>query len=156
YNANGFGYINGSAVSAVVNSGGIEFVQSGGVTTSTTVNNGGLEDVEAGATAHNETVGRGGTLNVFSQGSLNGANVSGGTVDVSSGGSAADVNVASGGQLNVQSSAVLSGTEVLQNGGKATIWAGAGGIVDLEGSTNTGLTLEGVETSSATTVTTEV
>ncbi|KAA8425468.1 hypothetical protein FKW50_09055, partial [Acetobacter pomorum] len=33
YNANGFGYINGSAVSAVVNSGGIEFVQSGGVTT---------------------------------------------------------------------------------------------------------------------------
>ncbi|KAA8393089.1 hypothetical protein FKW15_12720, partial [Acetobacter sp. DmW_125133] len=156
YNANGFGYINGSAVSAVVNSGGIEFVQSGGVTTGTTVNNGGLEDVEAGATAHNETVGRGGTLNVFSQGSLNGANVSGGTVDVSSGGSAADVNVASGGQLNVQSSAVLSGTEVLQNGGKATIWAGAGGIVDLEGSTNTGLTLEGVETSSATTVTTEV
>ncbi|MGD7071103.1 Hint domain-containing protein, partial [Acetobacter sp. AAB5] len=156
YNANGFGYINGAAVSAVVNSGGIEFVQSGGVTTGTTVNNGGLEDVETGATAHNETVGSGGTLNVFSQGSLNGANVSGGTVDVSSGGSAADVNVASGGQLNVQSSAVLSGTEVLQNGGKATIWAGAGGVVDLEGSTNTGLTLEGVDTSSATIVTTEV
>lgn len=156
YNANGFGYISGSAVSAVVNSGGIEFVQSGGVATSTTVNNGGLEDVDTGATAKGETVESGGTLNVYSQGSLQSANVSGGTVDVNSGGSAADVNVASGGKLNVQSGGVLSGTEVLQNGAKATIWAAAGGVVDLEGSTNTGLTLDGIDTSSATTVTTEV
>ncbi|ARW11091.1 Hint domain-containing protein [Acetobacter ascendens] len=156
YNANGFGYISGSAVRAVVNSGGIEFVQNGGVATGTTVNSSGLEDVGAGATANNETVGSGGTLNVFSQGILNGANVSGGTVAVSSGASAANIDVASGGKLNVQSGGALSGTEVLQNGGKATIWAGAGGVVDLEGSTNTGLTLDGVDTSSATTVATEV
>ena len=156
YNVTGFGYISGSAVSAVVNSGGIEFVQNGGVATSTTVNKGGLEDVDTGGTAKGETVESGGTLDVYSQGSLQSANVFGGTVDINSGGSAADVNVASGGKLNVQSGGVLSGTEALQNGGKATIWAAAGGVVDLEGSTNTGLTLDGIDTSSATTVTTEV
>ncbi|ARW48363.1 AIDA-I autotransporter [Acetobacter pasteurianus subsp. pasteurianus] len=156
YNVTGFGYISGSAVSAVVNSGGIEFVQNGGVATSTTVNKGGLEDVDTGGIAKGETVESGGTLDVYSQGSLQSANVFGGTVDVNSGGSAADVNVASGGRLNVQSGGVLSGTEALQNGGKATIWAAADGVVDLEGSTNTGLTLDGIDTSSATTVTTEV
>ncbi|MDN7352680.1 Hint domain-containing protein [Acetobacter senegalensis] len=85
YDANGFGYINGTSDDAVVNSNGILFVQKGGVADGTEIGSGGTEDVESGASATNETVDSGGLLNVFSGGSIENTILhSGGRIDIDS------------------------------------------------------------------------
>ncbi|GBR56763.1 hypothetical protein AA18889_0803 [Acetobacter senegalensis DSM 18889] len=139
----------------IVTSHGHEVVSAGGIASHTTYNSNGFGYISGSAVS--AVVNSGGIEFVQSGGVATATTVNnGGLENVGAGATASDDTVESGGKLNVQSGGVLSGTEALQNGGKATIWAAAGGVVDLEGSTNTGLTLDGIDTSSATTVTTEV
>lgn len=121
-------YAGGSSVSATV-AGGIG-VQ--GDATSTTLQSGGVLDIASGGKATNTTVN------------------SGATVYVSSGATIGDTSVASGGTISGFSGAIISGTITLADGATATIPSTAGGIVDLQGNTNTGLVITG--TGSPTTV----
>jgi autotransporter passenger strand-loop-strand repeat protein len=68
-----------------LNSGGRDYVQSGGTDSATTVNNGGLQVVSAGGIASGDFVNSGGTEYIASGGFASGTTISGGVVEVASG-----------------------------------------------------------------------
>lgn len=138
---------------------GTENISSGGVDNGSIVEVGGVQNVSAGGYAPNgtvsgtenvhgtdsgSTIASGGVINVYSGGVIIGDTVSG-TANVASGGVASATIVASGGVLSVASGGTLSGTTTLADGGSATIWNTAGGTIDLQGSTNVGLVVSGLE-----------
>ncbi|WP_086650654.1 Hint domain-containing protein [Acetobacter cibinongensis] len=112
--------VSGTVVSA---GGGLGIA---GTASATTVNSGGVVEIASSGKATNNTVNNGGTLYADANSVL-------GTTTVSS-----------GGQVSAASGTTLSGALTLQNGGLATLWNNAGGSVDLQGSTNGGLTVSGL------------
>ncbi|WP_244877689.1 Hint domain-containing protein [Acetobacter cibinongensis] len=117
----------GSAVSAVINNGGSATIYGGGVVSNTTVNDGGTLTVSQSATVADTTVNNGGSA------------------VVKTGAGIGDLTVMSGGSATISPGGVLSGTMTLSNGGHATINNSAGGTVVMDGSTNTGLIVTGLE-----------
>ncbi|KFL87892.1 outer membrane protein [Acetobacter malorum] len=114
----------GSAVNTVVNSrGGLSLA---GSATGTTVNTSGVMNITSGGAADNTTIATGGEAYVGSAGTLG------------------NTTVASTGIVSIDSGGVLSGQLTLQDGGSATLWNTAGGVVDLQGDTNGGLVISGL------------
>ncbi|KXV63070.1 hypothetical protein AD949_08485 [Acetobacter orleanensis] len=135
----------GTATGTQVSSGAGQTIMSGGVAYNTSASDNGHIFVYGGTTTNASVAGAGSYLNVAS-GIASGTTVSdNGTVNASSGTTLADTTVANGGTLIASSGTILTGTTTLYSGGSATIWNDAGGTVNLQGSTNTGLTISGLE-----------
>ncbi|KXV35597.1 hypothetical protein AD940_02290 [Gluconobacter thailandicus] len=160
--------VKGSSVdsgSTVLN-GATEVVSKGGVVSSVTISSGGSLGILAGGASVSATVAggigvqgsatattllSGATMDLASGGIATGNVVnSAAVVYVSSGATLGETSVASGGTISGSTGAAISGTITLANGASATIPSTAGGTIDLQGNTNTGLTITG--TGSPTTV----
>ncbi|ARW10824.1 Hint domain-containing protein [Acetobacter ascendens] len=128
-------------------------LNSGAIGTGVGVSDGGVLEVENGSVAYTPSIASGGTVNADSTATVTGASVlSGGTLNLQSGatlmddsttGSSVVTTVASGGTINVANGATLSGTVQLADGAAMAIPTSAGGTIDLQGSTNVGLTISG-------------
>ncbi len=118
-NSGGWQTVLGTANSAIINSGGKQYISWGGVANSVTVNSLGGQYVNSGGTANSVIINACGMQNVFAGGIANSTSVnSGGCQNVSSGGVVNSTAVNSGGGLMVSS------------GGSATGFTiGAGGIL---------------------------
>ncbi|MFT9026806.1 Hint domain-containing protein [Acetobacter indonesiensis] len=119
----------GAAYNTTVNSGGRMSVASNataGSAFNTVINNGGDIEIAQGAVVSNTTVNSGGLATVFANAVIT------------------DVTVNNGGSANIAQNGTLSGTMKLADGGRATIWANAGGTIVMDGSTNTGLVVSGL------------
>lgn len=154
-------YVSGVASNTVVNTNGKMQVASGGVARGNTLK-GGTVTVSHGGVAAGNIVSSGGGLGVAGTASNTTVN-NGGVVEVTSGGTAQSNTLNSGGELyadahsvlgtttvssgahvTVSSGASISGLVTLQDGGAATIWNNAGGTINLQGDTNTGLVVSGL------------
>ncbi|WP_241810908.1 Hint domain-containing protein, partial [Acetobacter pasteurianus] len=118
-------------------------VNSGGVASGTIVSsNGGLA---VSGSAANTTVNNSGVVEINSGGTATGTTVnSGGNVYADANSILGTTTVSNGGQISAASGATISGTVTIEDGGSATIWNNAGGSVDLQGDTNTGLVISGL------------
>jgi autotransporter passenger strand-loop-strand repeat protein len=112
----------GVDIGAVVNSGGFQVVQNGGLTSGTIVSSGGTEIVTPGATASGTIVNSGGNETVSSGGSTfiagtdQNARISGGEQDV--------YGVATG-------DTIFTGSQVVESGGTASNTVVSGGALDV-------------------------
>ncbi|ARW48631.1 putative autotransporter [Acetobacter pasteurianus subsp. pasteurianus] len=118
-------------------------IQSGGIASGTIVNsNGGLA---VSGSAANTIVNNSGVVEINSGGTATGTTVnSGGVVYADASSILGTTTVSNGGQISAASGATISGTVTIEDGGSATIWNNAGGSVDLQGDTNTGLVISGL------------
>ncbi|WP_456304856.1 Hint domain-containing protein [Acetobacter oryzifermentans] len=133
----------GSANAVTVNTSGALVVSKGGILSATVVSSGG--ELAVAGTASNTTVDSGGVIEITSGGTATGTTVnSGGLVYADSNSILDTTTVSNGGQVSAASGATISGTLTLENGGSATIWNNAGGSVDLQGGSNTGLVISGL------------
>ncbi|MBS1073189.1 Hint domain-containing protein [Gluconobacter cerinus] len=114
----------GGVVSGSIISSGATLVISG-TASNTTVNNSGAVRIASGGTATTTTVNNGGT------------------VYASSGSTLGNASVTSGGTISALAGAKIAGTITLADGATAIIPSTAGGIIDLQGNTNAGLTITG-------------
>ncbi|MBO1358591.1 Hint domain-containing protein [Acetobacter sacchari] len=148
--AGGAGVIyNGASMSNTVFQGASTLQVSGGTLTNVSVMSGATENVYSGASVSN-TLMAGATLNIVGGASVGTTVASGVTENVTSG-YASGNTIQSGGVLNVTSAGTLSGTTTLANGATASITASAGGVINLAGSTNVGLTINGLANGGAAT-----
>ena len=123
----GFTDFGATAISAMVASGGTEFVLGGGTASFTTVSSGGTALIFSGGTARDTTLGSGGIETVSAHGSAVGTTVnSGGFQFVFSSGPAISTSVDSSGTESVSSGGTVSfttvgggGLEVVSTGGRA-------------------------------------
>lgn len=114
----------GLTISNTVNSGGVQNLYSGAITSGTTVASGGTTVASGGATISATNI-SGGVVQLNAAAILRGAVVSaGGKLTVSSGATASSVTVSSGGTESVLSGGVISGGTVL-SGGKESVASGA-------------------------------
>ncbi|ASL40293.1 hypothetical protein CBI36_07380 [Acetobacter oryzifermentans] len=133
----------GSANAVTVNASGALVVSKGGILSATVVSSGG--ELGVAGTASNTSVDSGGVIEITSGGTATGTTVnSGGLVYADSNSILDTTTVSNGGQVSAASGATISGTLTLENGGSATIWNNAGGSVDLQGGSNTGLVISGL------------
>uniref|UniRef100_UPI000474BB84 Hint domain-containing protein n=1 Tax=Acetobacter ascendens TaxID=481146 RepID=UPI000474BB84 len=132
-----------SANNVTVETNGSLSVNSGAVASGTIVSsNGGLA---VAGTASNTTVNNSGVIEITSGGTATGTTVnSGGNVYADANSILGTTTVANGGQISAASGATISGTVTIEDGGSATIWNNAGGSVDLQGDTTTGLVISGL------------
>lgn len=111
----------GTASGTIVQSGGSEFVSSGGIDSQTSVRSGGQQVVSSGGAATSTTVYAGGSVAISSGGSASADIISnGGIVKLLAGGSAISTTVSSGGLEVIYAGGTASGTTLL-----------AGGVIDV-------------------------
>lgn len=117
--------VSGIAFGSIVNSGGTQYIFSGGVGNGTVVNSGGSVGVSSGGTALATVVNTGGLQRVYAGGMASANSVLGGKQYVSSGGLSLDTAVAGGGTQIVYSRGTANGTLVNSGG---TQYISAGGV----------------------------
>ncbi|WP_227481679.1 autotransporter outer membrane beta-barrel domain-containing protein, partial [Escherichia coli] len=118
-NSGGYQYVSsgGSATSTTINSSGNQYVSSGGSATSTTINSGGNQYVSSGGSATSTTINSGGNQYVSSGGRATSTTInSGGNQYVSSGGSATSTTINSGGYQNVYVNGNVTKTTITDGG----------------------------------------
>ncbi|EOU0759131.1 autotransporter outer membrane beta-barrel domain-containing protein [Escherichia coli] len=135
-NSGGQQYVSsgGSATSTTID-GGLQVVSSGGSATSTTINSGGGQAVNSGGSATSTTINSGGWQAVYSGGSATSTTINGGRQDVYSNGSATSTTINNGGEQYVYSNGSATSTTInsgglqyVSGGGSATSTTINGGM----------------------------
>jgi autotransporter passenger strand-loop-strand repeat protein len=151
----------GASLNTTVNSGGVEYVSSGGVASATTVSSGGTLSIGSGGSAIGTIVLSGGAVStplVVSSGVTSSgiAVMSGQTLTVLSGGSAAQTTVASGGNVYVSSGGTAINTVVSGGayfGGQIVVSSGgvaSGTVLEAPAAISGSLTVQQLDYGSAT------
>ncbi|EFN9288527.1 autotransporter outer membrane beta-barrel domain-containing protein [Escherichia coli] len=133
-NSGGQQYVSsgGSATSTTID-GGLQVVSSGGSATSTTINSGGLQTVNSGGSATSTTINSGGWQAVYSGGSATSTTINGGRQDVYSNGSATSTTINNGGEQYVYSNGSATSTTINSGGGQYVSGGGSATSTTING-----------------------
>ncbi|EFB9236126.1 autotransporter outer membrane beta-barrel domain-containing protein [Escherichia coli] len=133
-NSGGQQYVSsgGSATSTTID-GGLQVVSSGGSATSTTINSGGGQAVNSGGSATSTTINSGGWQAVYSGGSATSTTINGGRQDVYSNGSATSTTINNGGEQYVYSNGSATSTTINSGGGQYVSGGGSATSTTING-----------------------